>query len=77
MLGNILALVVFHCECCGVASNSFWNTSLPGGGEFAMWFLSSSSHGGSFKKVTKLSSYKIKIEKYGYKIPHAVMIGYK
>lgn len=30
-----------------------------------------------FKKVTKLSSYKIKIEKYGYKIPHAVMIGYK
>lgn len=30
-----------------------------------------------FKKVSILSSYKIKIEKYGYKIPHSVFIGYK
>ena len=30
-----------------------------------------------FNKVNILSSYKIKIEKYGYKIPHTVFIGYK
>ena len=30
-----------------------------------------------FKNVKILSSYKIKIEKYGYKIPHTVFIGYK
>ncbi len=30
-----------------------------------------------FKDVKVLSSYKIKIEKYGYKIPHTVFVGYK
>jgi SAM-dependent methyltransferase len=30
-----------------------------------------------FKSVSNLSNYKIKIEKYGYKIPHGVFIGYK
>tara|TARA_B100001121_G_C18597954_1_gene578038 strand:+ start:339 stop:1112 length:774 start_codon:yes stop_codon:yes gene_type:complete len=30
-----------------------------------------------FKKVASLKSYKIKIEKYDYKIPHDILIGYK
>jgi 2-polyprenyl-3-methyl-5-hydroxy-6-metoxy-1,4-benzoquinol methylase len=30
-----------------------------------------------FKDVKVLKEYKIKIEKYGYKIPHAIVIGYK
>jgi len=30
-----------------------------------------------FKNVSVLKDYKIKIEKYGYKIPHGVFIGYK
>ena len=30
-----------------------------------------------FKEVTILKKYKIKIEKYGYKIPHFLIIGYK
>jgi len=30
-----------------------------------------------FKNVSNLANYKIEIEKYGYKIPHGVFIGYK
>tara|TARA_B110000003_G_C16639724_1_gene529723 strand:+ start:40 stop:813 length:774 start_codon:yes stop_codon:yes gene_type:complete len=30
-----------------------------------------------FKDIKSLSSYKIKIEKYDYKIPHEILIGYK
>ena len=30
-----------------------------------------------FKNVNVLKDYKIKIEKYGYKIPHGIFIGYK
>jgi len=30
-----------------------------------------------FKKIDTIANYKIKIEKYGYYIPHAVVIGYK
>jgi len=30
-----------------------------------------------FKNVSVMKKYKIKIEKYGYKIPHIVIIGYR
>ena len=30
-----------------------------------------------FKGVSNIKRYKIKIEKYGYKIPHSILIGYK
>ena len=76
--------------CIIDVSNSFKNTFFSSrkpllkytasGGNFYHYSLpaiKSMMENIGFKNVTVLKKYKIKIEKYGYKIPHFVIIGYR